>query len=150
MLVESLLAYAHFTAILTMVVFLSSEAALCRVAWLNAEVVRRLVRVDLIYGLSALAVLLTGGLRTWLGMKGTHWYWTQPMLHVKLGLFVLIAILSIKPTLSYLRWRRTLEATGALPDPAEITAVRRRVMVQAHLLVLIPLAAAMLARGVGF
>ena len=46
MLLESLLAYAHFVAILSVVVFVTSEAALCRVEWLNAAVVRRLARVD--------------------------------------------------------------------------------------------------------
>ena len=42
MLLESLLAYAHFVAILSVVVFVTSEAALCRVEWLNAAVVHRL------------------------------------------------------------------------------------------------------------
>ena len=36
-------------AILTMVVFISSEAALCRIEWMNAKVVERLVAVDRIY-----------------------------------------------------------------------------------------------------
>ena len=59
MTTEALLAYAHFLAILTMTVFLASEAALCRKEWLNAAVVERLARVDLIYGISAIVVLLT-------------------------------------------------------------------------------------------
>ena len=41
---EALLAYAHFVAILSVVVFITSEAALCRAEWLNAAVVRRLAR----------------------------------------------------------------------------------------------------------
>ena len=45
---EALLAYAHFVAILMLVVFVTSEAALCRPEWMNAAVVRRLARVDLI------------------------------------------------------------------------------------------------------
>ena len=46
MLLESLLAYAHFVAILSVVVFITSEAALCRAEWLNAAVVRRLVMIQ--------------------------------------------------------------------------------------------------------
>lgn len=148
MLLESLLAYAHFVAILSVVVFLTSEAALCRAKWLNAAVVRRLARVDVIYLAAAVAVLLTGIARTWWGMKGAGWYWHQPLLHLKLTLFVVISLISIKPTMSFLRWRRQLDATGALPDEAEVRSVRKLIMLEAHLMVLIPLAATLLARGV--
>ncbi|MDT0139306.1 DUF2214 family protein [Acidovorax sp. PRC11] len=149
MTTEALLAYAHFLAILTMAVFLASEAALCRKEWLNAAVVERLARVDLVYGLSALAVLATGLARVIWGMKGSAWYWTQPLLHAKITLFVVIGLMSIVPTLRFLRWRKTLRATGALPDEAAIRGTRRIVMVEAHLLALIPLLAVFLARGVG-
>ncbi|MBI3384395.1 MAG: DUF2214 family protein [Aquabacterium sp.] len=148
MLIESLLAYAHFVAILSVVVFLTSEAALCRSEWLNAAVVRRLARLDVIYLAAAIAVLLTGLARTWWGVKGMGWYWHQPLLHIKLTLFVLIGLISIKPTLAFMRWRKQLDATGALPNEAEVRGVRRLVMIEAHLLVLVPLAATLLARGV--
>lgn len=148
MLIESLLAYAHIVAILSVVVFLTSEAALCRSEWLNAAVVRRLARVDVIYVVAAVAVLLTGLARTWWGMKGAGWYWHQPLLHLKLTLFVVIGLISIKPTMSFTRWRKQLDATGALPDEAEVRGVRKLIMLEAHLLVLIPLAATLLARGV--
>lgn len=148
MLTESLLAYAHFVAILSVVVFLTSEAALCRSEWLNAAVVRRLARLDVIYLLAAIAVLLTGLARTWWGVKGGGWYWHQPLLHIKLTLFVVIGLISIKPTLAFTRWRKQLDATGALPSEPEVRSVRRLVMIEAHLLVLIPLAATLLARGV--
>ena len=148
MLLESLLAYAHIAAILALVVFQTSEAALCRGEWINAAVVRRLVRVDVLYAVSALAVLATGVARTVWGMKGTEWYWSQPLLHAKVGAFVLIALMSIIPTRMFVRWRRTLDATGALPSGDEIQRARRWVMIEAHLLVLIPLAGTLLARGV--
>lgn len=148
MLVESLLAYAHFVAILTLVVFLTSEAALCRPEWINAAVVRRLGRVDVLYMVAAIAVLATGVARTVWGIKGPDWYWHQPLLHLKLTLFVVIGLISIKPTLAFRRWGRQLAATQVLPSSDEVRTVRRWIMVQAHLVVLVPLAAAMLARGV--
>ncbi|MFC6284499.1 MULTISPECIES: DUF2214 family protein [Polaromonas] len=149
MTLEALLAYAHILAILTMVVFLASEAALCRVQWLNAAVVERLAKIDAIYGIAAVSVLLTGIARTWWGIKGTAWYWTNPLLHIKVTLFVVIGLLSIKPTLMFLRWRRELRATGSLPDEAQVRLARRLVMVQAHIVPLIPLAAVFMARGFG-
>ena len=148
MLVESLLAYAHFVAILSLVVFITSEAALCRPEWMNAAVVQRLARVDMIYAASAVAVLLTGVARTVWGLKGAGWYWSQPLLHIKVTLFVVIGLMSIKPTLTFIRWKKALLANGSLPAEAEVRSTRRLIMVQAHLIMLIPLAAVMLARGV--
>ncbi|MFT3778236.1 MAG: DUF2214 family protein [Ottowia sp.] len=146
---EALLAYAHILAILMAVTFLASEAALCRPEWMNAAVVERLARVDLIYAVSALVLLATGLARTWWGLKGAGWYWSQPLLHAKVTLFVVTGLVSIAPTLRFLRWRRALRATGALPAAAEVRATRRLVMIEAHLLALIPLLAVLLARGWG-
>ena len=149
MTLEAILAYLHLLAILTMVVFIASEAALCRVEWLNAAVVERLARVDMIYGIAAVTVIATGVARTWWGMKGTAWYWTNPLLHLKLTLFIVVGVISIFPTMTYLRWRRTLRASGALPTEAEVRKTRKLVMIQAHLIAVIPLAAVFLARGFG-
>lgn len=149
MTLEALLAYAHILAFLTMVVFLASEAALCRAEWLNEAVVRRLARVDLIYGVSAITVLLTGLARIYFGAKGSAWYWSNPLLHLKLTLFLVIGGLSIRPTLMFIRWRRALDAGGGLPAADQVRLARRLVMWQAHLLPLIPLAAVFLARGFG-
>ena len=149
MALEAILAYLHLLAILTMVVFIASEAALCRVEWLNAKVVERLVRLDAIYAGAAVAVLATGVARTVWGVKGTAWYWTNPLLHIKLTLFVVVALLSIGPTRSYLRWRKRLRADGTLPSEAEVRKTRKLVMIEAHLIALVPLAAVFLARVFG-
>lgn len=146
---ESLLAYAHLLAILTMVVFLASEAALCRHEWLNAAVVERLAKIDMAYGAAAGAVLLTGLLRVFLGAKGAAWYSHNPLLYLKLGLFLATGLLSIRPSMLFARWRRELRGSGALPDAAEVRRARRLVMAQAHIVPFIPLAAVFLARGYG-
>lgn len=148
-MLEALLAYAHFVAILSLVVFLTSEAALCRPEWINAAVVRRLSRVDTIYMFAALAVLATGVARTLLGAKGAAWYWHQPLLHFKVTMYVVIGLMSVRPTLAFRRWVKALDRDGSLPAEAEVRNARRWIMVQAHLLVVVPLAATMLARGVG-
>ena len=147
MTLEAVLASLHLLAILTLVVFLSSQAALCRIEWMNAAVVERLARLDLIYGLAAVAVLGSGLARVFWGIKGASWYATQPMLHIKVTLFVVMALLSIAPTLAFRRWRRNLRASGALPGAAEVAQVRRLVMVQSHVLPVVALIAVFWARG---
>jgi putative membrane protein len=149
MTLEAILAYVHILAILTMVVFISSEAALCRVEWLNKAVVERLARIDMVYGIAAMVVLASGIARTVWGVKGSAWYWSNPLLHIKLTLFIVVGVISIFPTLSYMRWRKAVRANGALPTEAQIRKTRKLVMIQAHILVLIPLAAVFLARGFG-
>lgn len=149
MTLEALLAYAHILAILTLVVFSSSEAALCRIEWMNAKVVERLVTVDRIYGAAAVFLLLTGLARTWWGLKGAAFYWSNWLLLLKVALFVIVALMSIKPTVMFIRWRRRLRADGSLPGEAEVRLARRWVMVQAHIIAGIPLAAVFLARGFG-
>ena len=149
MTTEALLAYAHILAFLMAATFLASETALCRKEWMNAAAVERLARVDMLYGISALLVLATGLARTWWGMKGAGWYWSQPLLHAKVTLFVVIGLMSIVPTMRFLRWRRAVRAGGALPSDDQVRSTRRLVMIEAHLLALIPLLAVFLARGVG-
>jgi putative membrane protein len=149
MTLEALLAYAHILAILTMVVFLTSEAALCRPEWMSPAIVERLALVDRIYGIAAMAVLATGLARIFFGVKGSSWYWSNWLLHAKLGMFGVAALLSIPPTIRFIRWRKALRATGALPGAEEVRAMRRLVMAQAHIIPLIPLAAVFLARGFG-
>lgn len=144
---EATLAALHLLAVLTLVVFLSSQAALCRAEWMNAAVVRRLARLDVIYLVAATALLLTGLARLYWGTKGISWYVSQPLFHVKMTLFVLVAGLSVKPSLTFRRWLRGLAAGQALPDAQDVASTRRWIMVQAHLVPVIAVIAVFWARG---
>jgi putative membrane protein len=146
---DAILQFLHISAILTLVVFLTSEAALCRAQWMNAEIVERLVKIDRIYGIAAMAVLATGLVRIWFGTKGSSWYLHNWLLHTKLTLFILVGLISILPTLRFIRWRKALHADGSLPSAEEVGKARKLVMLQAHIIPVIPLAAAFLARGFG-
>lgn len=147
MTLEAVLAALHIVAILTLVVFLTSEVALCRTEWMNAAVVQRLVRLDLIYGISAVVLLLTGLARLVWGAKGMGWYVGQPLFHLKITLFVLVALMSIKPSLEFRRWRKALQADGSLPPEAAVRSTRRWLMWQSHLIPVMAVIAVFWARG---
>ncbi|HEX2544533.1 MAG TPA: DUF2214 family protein [Ramlibacter sp.] len=149
MTLDAILQYLHISAILALVVFITSEAAICRPEWMNPQIVERLVTVDRIYGIAAAAVLATGLVRIYWSPKGSDWYWSNWLLHLKFGLFVVVALISISPTLRFARWRKELRATGSLPAAEDVKKARKLVMLQAHIIPLIPLAAAFLARGFG-
>ena len=147
MTMETVLACLHLLALLTMVVFLSSEAALCRTEWMNAAVVQRLARLDIIYACAAMAVLLTGLARLFLGVKGVGWYVSQPLFHLKMTLVVVMVVLSFKPTMVFRRWVRQLRDNGSLPAAQEVKSTRKWVMWQAHLVPVIAAVAVFFARG---
>ena len=147
MTLEAILAALHLVAILTFVVFLSSQAALCRMEWMNAAVVERLVRLDVIYGAAALVMIGSGLARLFWGIKGMSWYVSQPLFHIKITIVVVMAIMSIWPSIMFRRWRRNLQASGALPDELEVKKVRRLVMIQSHVLPVVAVIAVFWARG---
>ena len=147
MTLEAILASAHVVAILALVTFMSSQAALCRAEWLNAAVVERLVRLDVIYHISMATLVASGLVRIVWGIKGASWYLTQPMLHAKLTLLLVMIALSIAPTLAFRRWRSALRTSGALPAEVEVRKARKLIMVQSHLLPVVAVVAVFWARG---
>ncbi len=146
---DALLAYLHYLSIFTLIVFVTAEAVVLRPG-MTPAIRKRLALYDAVYGTSAGAVLVTGLLRLFYGAKGAAFYVHNPVFHIKMGLFILVALLSIPPTLTILRWKKQGKTLpDFVPTPAEIARVRRWVMTEAHLIVFIPLAAVLMARGIG-
>ncbi|HXC37420.1 MAG TPA: DUF2214 family protein [Burkholderiales bacterium] len=147
--VDALIAYLHFAAILLLTACLGAQLFLLR-AQPGASTIPALSRSDIGYFIAAIVVLATGLARVFFGAKGAGFYVGNPLLYVKLVLFLAIGLVSIKPTLRYIRWRKSLAAdAGFMPPVAEVTSMRRMVMLELHLLALIPLAAVFMARGIG-
>jgi len=147
MWLDAILAYLHFMAIFLLFSFLTVETMMMRGA-LDAPAVRLLGRVDIWYFGSGIAALATGFLRLVWGVKGAEFYLTAWPLYVKLALFLAVGVLSVSPTLRFIRWRRMFErdAAWSVPD-GERRLVRRLVMIEVHLAALIPLAAVIMSRG---
>jgi putative membrane protein len=144
---EPLAAYLHFLAIIVTVSFLVAEMVVCRPG-LSVEQVRLLPRLDVLFFAAALVALATGLLRLFVYGKGLGFYLPNPAFHAKMALYVAIALVSIKPTLTFMRWSRGL-AAGDLPPDAEVGAVRRLIHVELGLVALMPLMAVLMARGIG-
>ena len=142
---EILLRYIHFISIFTIVGALVSEHLLLKKNLTRAEI-GRLSKVDGIYGLAVL-VLLAVGMVLWLGGYGkpTEFYSKNFIFHIKLGLFIVIGVLSIYPTVFFIKNKNG--------DQQENIEVPKSIfwMVRLELLILfvIPILAGLMAKGIG-
>lgn len=142
-------AYLHFIAIFVLFALLTLEHQLFRLP-LTLERARSLFRIDIAFGVTAAVVLATGITRVvWFG-KGLGYYLSNSAFHAKIALFLLVSLLSIYPTLTFLNWRNALKA-GQVPQVSPQTGqwVTWVIRLELMLLLLIPLAAALMARGFG-
>jgi len=143
---EIVLRYLHFISIFGIVGSLVSEHLLLNKELTRAEV-GRLSRIDAVYGLAALT-LLTVGLTLWLGGFGkpTEFYSKNWIFHTKITLFATIGILSIYPTVFFIKNRK-----GNPDEKIKIPkAIFWMLRFELLLLFIIPLLAGLMARGIGF
>ncbi len=113
------------------------------------DAVRGVLVADNVWGLSALVLLVTGGMRAFGGFeKGTDYYLHQPLFHLKMTLLLLILLLEIVPMIALIKWRMAL-GKGAVIDPSKAGRLARISHIEALLLILMVVAATGMARGVG-
>ena len=149
MWLDATLADLHYAAIVTLFSFLTVQAMLLR-SPLDERTVRLLGRADIWAAGAAGATLITGFVRAGFGAKGGDFYFNAWPIYVKIGLFVVVGLMSIKPTLAYIRWRKGYEQdAGFAVPPAEHAAIRKTVMAEVHIAAMIPVFAVLMARGLG-
>ena len=147
---SALMAFLHHVAAFTVVAALAVELALFKPP-LSLTQAQRLLRTDNIYGASAGVVLVVGMLRVAFFEKGPGYYWHDIFFLIKFGAFVVAALISIYPTVTFLSWNRGLKAGTAPEISVERTQrVRLCLMLQLTAIVVILLCAALMARGFGY
>lgn len=150
MLADLLLAAAHHLLIFGLAAMLVLESAILRGA-VDGAAVRRLAGIDAGYGMSAVLLLIVGTLRLLYGVKGWQYYLHNPWFHAKIGAFLLVAALSVVPTVRFLRWRKALrDDPGFVPAAPELARMRVFIRLQLVLIAAIFVLAAAMARYGGF
>lgn len=106
MLVHWFLAAIHLLAFaLGFWAVLSRGTAFRRLATGVGEA-RNVLIADNLWGISAVLLLVTGGMRAFAGYeKGADYYLHQPLFHLKMTLFVLILLLEVAPMVTLIKWR---------------------------------------------
>jgi putative membrane protein len=147
MWLDAILAYLHFMAIFGLFATLMYEARLLKAGAANLDL-ETLARTDRTFGIQAGVVLVTGALRAFYGVKGPAFYMHNPAFHLKIGLFVLAALISIAPTIAFLRWRKARRADPSWRVPEmEWQRARKLIALETAIIALIPLAAVIMSRG---
>ena len=148
MVIRAIFAFLHFAAVFGIVATLFLEWQTISRTPTLAEA-KRIQVCDRWYGLCAMAVLVIGFLRVFYFEKGQAFYFASPFFHAKLTLFILIGLLSIYPTVRFIKWRVPI-AQGLSPmlDEKEYTWIVMALRAELVLLLGMALCASLMARGV--
>ncbi|MGA0200429.1 MAG: DUF2214 family protein [Prochlorotrichaceae cyanobacterium] len=149
MLTSAIVAYFHYFSFL-----LATAALMVETLTLKENLERseawRIVFADAVYGVAAIGVLGTGILRVLYFGQGAEFYTANPIFWVKVGLYILVGALSLFPTISFLLWIPTLQK-AELPQPTAQRIRQLQWVIRGELagFAIIPLFAALMARGIG-
>lgn len=148
MIMSALFAFLHYAAIfgifatLFCVLVTINEKPTCADAL-------RIQQCDRWFGISALVAFIAGQLRVSFFEKGNQFYMASPFFHMKLGLFLLVALLSIYPSIRFYKWKT--ETRHGLPPAVTENQIKLIVIilkVELVLLILVALSASLMARGI--
>lgn len=143
------LAIAHHILVFSLAAVLAAELAMVRTG-LDARGLKRLGIIDAHYGAIAGLVIVVGICRVYFGAKGPDAYLPNPWFWAKMAAFLAVGLLSAPPTIRILAWRKAAKADPSFrPDTAAVASVRKFLIAEAALFVLIPTFAAVMARGYG-
>ena len=117
---------------------------------LTGAALHRVAIVDRFQGAFAGLLVIVGVLRVIYGLKGPDFYLASWTFWAKMGAFAAVGILSVPPTLRIIAWHKAARADPVYVVPeAEIGRVRGLLGMQFLAFILVPVFAAMMARGVG-
>ncbi len=143
---EILLRYIHFISIFAIAAALVAEHLFLQKKMTRAAIAR-LAKIDAMYGIASIT-LLAAGLTLWLGGFGKPavYYSSNWVFHIKLGLFVCIGLLSIYPTIFFLKQRKGNSEEEITIPPKIFRMLRLELLIFS----VIPFLAGLMARGVGY
>lgn len=145
MYAEVIVRYLHFIGIFTWISALVAQWLLLKPRLQRIDI-QRLLKIDRVYGLSA--ILVVGmGLTLWFGVgKPAAFYTTNGLFHTKVFLAVVVGLLSIIPSLFFARNSKGEDLKEEIIVPQKV-----KYIIQAELLLMaiIPLLASLMGMGIG-
>ena len=139
------ISYFHYFGFAVLLAALSTEHLLFDTT-LDAKQARRIAVIDAVYGVAMIIVLTTGLLKVFAVGKPAVYFLQNWMFHIKISLFILMAALSVYPTMHFVRNRKLSEGEAAT-YPGMIKMLLR---VELLIFLILPLLGVMMARGYGY
>ena len=149
MFLRWLLAAVHILAFGIGLAAIWSRSRALRAQPLDRSALNHIFQADTWWGIAAALWLATGIPRA-VGSfeKGAEYYFSNPLFHAKLTLFLLVVLLELWPMWTIMKWRRAAARSGTV-DTSRAATFARISVAQTHLLIVIVLLATALARGIG-
>ena len=149
MIAGALVAAGHFLAFFALAAALVLQLALITES-MSAEAAKRIQRADRVAGLCAVLILVFGLLRVFYFEKGSDYYFSNLFFQVKIGLFIVTALISLYPTIQYARWNRD-SGQGIAPDLTASGVKRLKTIIHWELVLIggMVLCASLMAKGFG-
>ena len=148
-MISALFAFLHFLAVFGIfaAVFLQWRTMSPTPTFAEA---RRIQASDRVYGMLAVVVLVVGFLRVYQFEKGKAFYASNPFFQAKLMLFLGVGLLSMYPTIRFIKWRaQTKRGLAPVLAANEYRAIMTILRIEVLLLLATALCASLMARGVG-
>lgn len=144
MTIDIIVKYIHFLGILGVFGSIFYEVKELKPV-LKRDKIKQLAKIDGLYGVCTIIVLATGFSMWLLVGKPAEFYGTNWIFYSKIGVFSVIGIASIYPTVFFARNRK-----GDLNDTIEVPKILKTLVVlELVLILIIPLLATTMARGIG-
>ena len=143
------IAYIHYLSFMVCFASLVLERKLLKISPNRQEVIA-IVITDIVYGVAALSLLLSGILRVLYFGQGSEFYTHNPLFWLKVSVFVFVGALSLYPTVNYIFWAIPL-SKGDLPDVDSVVVERLAKIINFELVgfAVLPFLATLMSRGVG-
>ncbi len=147
---DAILSYVHLISNIIMGMALYTQFRRFRIGF-DLKDALAIQRADMIFGITALLTLGSGFWRALGSAKGSSFYFSNSIFLTKLSLFIVVGLLSIYPTLIFLKWRKDTNV-GKVPQitDTQFKLARRAIAIEFHIFILMPLLAALMARGLDF
>ena len=146
---SAFVAYIHYLGIILCFGSLLFERIILKTNLSRRETIAMII-ADSIYGIAGLAILITGILRVKYFGQGGLFYTSNPIFWIKVTLYILVGLLSLYPTITYILWAIPL-SKNKLPNISEQLVKRFRLIITTELIgfAIIPFFATLMARGIG-
>lgn len=137
--------YLHFISMFAFAASLIMEQFVISKSMTRGEI-KRFVKLDTAYGISFILMLISGLLLWFVVGKPADFYTRNWIFHTKLTVFVVLSLMTIYPTVFFLRNRKGDDLSTKIEVPTILITLVRLELI---LLISIPLLASFMSFGIG-